>query len=118
MSLSGADWWPELKPWRGESREVSSPTFGLIPGLIYGLNYLGWGPHGRKISDIFPPLGFSSTQGFSPVGTSPTWSLKGEKKLEKVLGERRRKRELGKEKKENVGGRKDAKKVEKVSGIN
>ena len=39
MSLSGADWWPELKPWHGESREVSSPTFGLIPGLIYGLNY-------------------------------------------------------------------------------
>ena len=35
MSLSSADWWPELKPWRGESREVSSPTFGLIPGLIY-----------------------------------------------------------------------------------
>merc|ERR550514_1951231 len=52
--------------------------------------YLGWGPHGRKISDIFPPLGFSFTQGFSPVGTSPTWSLKGEKKLEKSLGERRR----------------------------
>ena len=87
-------------------------------GIVSYVRYLGWGPHGRKISDIFPPLGFSSTQGFSPVGTSPTWSLKGEKKLEKVLGERRRKRELGKEKKENVGGRKDAKKVEKVSGIN
>ena len=92
--------------------------------IIYYILYLGWGPHGRKISDIFPPLGFSSTQGFSPVGTSPTWSLKGDKKLEKVLGERRRKRELGKEKnkqrkkEENVGRRKDAKKVEKVSGIN
>ena len=43
----------------------------------------GWGPPGRKISDIFPPLGFISTQGFSPVGTSPTWSLNGEIKLEK-----------------------------------
>ena len=39
MSLSGANWWPELKPWRGEWWEVSSPTFGLIPGLIYGFVY-------------------------------------------------------------------------------
>ena len=63
-------------------------------------------------------MGFSSTQGFSPVGTSPTWSLKGEKKLEKVLGERRRKRELGKEKKENVGRRKDAKELGTLTRIN
>ena len=74
--------------------------------------YLGWGPHGREISDIFPPLGFSSTQGFSPVGTSPTWSLNGEKKLEKGLGERKGEEGTGERKKENVGRRKEAKKVE------
>ena len=67
--------------------------FGMTYMNKYMNIYLGWGPHGRKISDIFPPLGFSSTQGFSPVGTSPTWSLKGEKKLENVF--RRTKEEEG-----------------------
>ena len=81
-------------------------------------HFLGWGPHGRKISDIFPSLGFSSTQGFSPVGTSPTWSLKGEKQLENVFRRTKEEEGTGERKKENVGRRKDAKKVEKVSGIN
>ena len=66
---------------------AASLLFGggpLLPNTVNACFFLGWGPPGRKISDIFPPLGFSFTQGFSPVGTSPTWSLTGEKKLEKV----------------------------------
>ena len=53
-------------------------------------------------------------QGFSPVGTTPNWSLIwGRKNKKIVLGERRRKRELEKERKDDREAKARKKKANK-----